>query len=50
MEVTEPLLQIPVTKVIHTELIVISILVLNCDQLLMYINLYSHLVDGLKVV
>lgn len=37
MEVTEPLLQIPVTKVIYTELTAISILVLNCIQSV-YIN------------
>lgn len=32
MEVTEPLLQIPVTKVVHIKLTVISVLVVNSNQ------------------
>lgn len=37
MEVTEPLLQIPVTKVVHIKLTVISVLVVNSNQA-MYIG------------
>lgn len=36
MEVTEPLLQIPVTKVVHIKLTVISILVVNSNQLVIF--------------
>lgn len=41
MEVTEPLLQIPVTKVVHIKLTVISILVVNSNQPMYTLVIFS---------
>lgn len=41
MEVTEPLLQIPVTKVVHIKHTVISILVVNSNQPMYTLVIFS---------